>query len=202
MKHRAWLCVLFVLLAAPASAALLQSGGFVIDSDEYVPSPPTGEPVLVRSNILVNPGFESGLLTPWTTTNWTVTNLDAASGAYSSEDVGNFWIQQDITPTPVAQVISISMYSKQPAGIAFQAVDLLYSDTTYDEFLVAPGVNWTFIDMTSQLRNVGSLVAIRIWGYSAGSENDLTRVDDVIIDVEGTTPVETTSWGRVKGLYR
>lgn len=193
------LIVLFV--TAPAGAVTIQSGFFEIDSSTLA-GPVQSDPIPVLSNILVNPGFETGSLLPWTTNNWSVTSGDAHTGTYSAEDVGNYWVRQDFVPIPVGDINSISMWSKQPVGIAFQAVDFFYSATDYDEFLVAPGVDWTFIDMTSELRGAGSLFGIRIWGYSSGTPDDLTRIDDVIVDAVGATAVEPATWGRVKDSFR
>jgi hypothetical protein len=194
--------VLGVAAVAPAaSAQMIQSGSIIMDLGDYVPGD-NGDPVVGSSNTLGNPGFETGSLPPWVSSAWVVTGADAASGAYSAEDFGNFFVQQDITPVDVNDVLSISMYSKQPEGIAFQAVDFLYGGSDYDEFLVAPGVDWTFINMTGQLRAAGTLTGIRIWGYSGGgSEPDLTRCDDVVIEVEGATPVLEATWGRIKQIH-
>jgi hypothetical protein len=192
-----------VFLAPAAGAELIQSGYIIADTEDYEPGP-NGDPSGAgQGNFLANPGFEDGVLTPWTTDNWVVTSADANSGQYSAEDFGNFWIRQDFTPVDVADVQSISMYSKQPEGLAFQAVDFFYGVNDFDEFLVGPGVDWTFIDMTAQLRGGGQLEAIRIWGYSGGGgDPDLTRVDDVLIDVDLPTAADATTWGRIKTIYR
>jgi len=200
MRKQLLLLVLMACICAPlAGAQLVQSGSFSMDLSEYTP-PQNGQPFEPRSNVLVNPGFETGSLPPWTTDNWTVTGADFHSGAYSAEDYQNHWVRQDFSPIPVADITSVSMWARQPSGPAFQAVDFFYGVSDYDEFLVAPGDPWTFIDMTGFLRGSGSLQAIRIWGYSGGAP-ELTRVDDVMIDVVGT-PAQETSWGWVKVQYR
>jgi hypothetical protein len=193
--------VLF-LGAGHATAQIMESGSFVVDLSQYTP-PTHGEPFETRCNVLGNPGFETGSLPPWTTNGWTVTDEDAYAGIYSAESYGNIHVEQFFTPLDVSQVISVTMWSKQPEGIAFQAVDFFYSPTDYDEFLVGPGVDWTFIDMTSQLRPAGMLQGIRIWGYSGGGpEPDLIRVDDVIIEDEGGSPAQVNTWGLIKSLYQ
>ena len=102
----------------------------------------------------------------------------------------------------VSDITSITMWSKQPEP-TIQAVDFFYGPLDFDEFLVFPGADWTFFDITSQLRVSGNLEAIRIWGYSGGGPNeDLTRVDDVVIEAEVANATEAGSWGKIKGLYR
>ena len=191
----------FIASMGGAHATIVQSGNFTVNLDQYVPEQ-NGQPFPVPpSNVLQNPGFETGSLPPWTTDNWTVTNTDSYSGTYCAEDVQNHWIRQDFAPIPVGDINSVTMWERQPQGPAFGAVDFFYGATDYDEFLVAPGDPWTFIDMTSHLRGSGSLQSIRIWGYS-GQAPELTKIDDVNIDTSTPTPTDRGSWGRIKGLYR
>jgi hypothetical protein len=194
-------CALCLFSLVPAGAEIVRSGFFEGDMSDLTPNPPA-VPFAAGSNILTNPGFESGSLPPWTTTNWAVTSADANSGTYSAEDIGNFWVMQSFAPVSVGAINSITMWSRQPEP-TIQAVDFFYSAVDFDEFLVFPGANWTFHDMTSQLRAAGNLEAIRIWGYSGGGpDEDLTRVDDVAIDAEGANATDTGTWGRIKGMYR
>lgn len=192
------------LLAAPMAAAerIAESGDFVVDLDQHTPGQ-GGDPFMPECNILVNPGFETGELPPWTTTNWIVTNEDAHSGVYSAEDYGNYWIRQDFDPVDVSEITSITVWYKQPE-VAISAIDYYYGPSDYDEFLVwMTGPDWTFFDVTSELRPVGMLQAIRIWGYSGGGPDpDLTRLDDVAIEIEGGTPAEGTTWGDIKAFFR
>jgi hypothetical protein len=195
--------VLTLVLAAPAAgAATVRSGLFEADVSS-VPTPQGSPSQSLLTNLLGNPGFESGSLPPWTTDNWSVTGTDPHSGSFCAEDIGNFFVRQDFAPIAVGQINSISLWSKQPEGIAFQAIDFYYSAADFDEFLVAPGVDWTFLNITGQLRAAGSLQAIRIWGYSGGGPaDDLTRVDDVVIDANVATPVEASTWGAIKRSFR
>jgi len=190
------------LLAAPiASAQQVQSGSFVMDLSE-IPPAQGDNPLAPFTNVLGNPGFETGDLPPWTSEAWGVTDQDANSGSYSAEGIGSNWVRQDFDPIDVGDILAVSMYTKQPEE-AIQAVDFYYSASDFDEFVIFPGADWTFMDMTSELRAVGQLQAIRIWGYSGGGpDEDLTRVDDVVIDVGGATPPEQSTWGQVKTLYK
>ena len=189
-----------LLVPALAGAVMMQSGSIIVNSDTYVPNHQVSQPKPMVSNILQNPGFETGSLPPWTSNAWTVTNTDQHSGTYSAWDVGNNNIEQDFSPTDVTTITSVSAWEKQDSGAAFAAVDFIYSTAT-DEFLVAPGTGWTYIDMTSHLRSSGTLIGIRFWGYSGGGDQ-LTQLDDV--DIEGTVPnpVATTTWGAIKGTFQ
>lgn len=202
MKRRAIVAFMIVIAAVAitsAGTAEIRSGSFVSQQGGI----PHQDPLVnLRSNLLQNPGFETGSLPPWTSDGWTVTNADQNSGLYSALGITNIFIRQDFSPIDVATITAITNYEKQPSGIAFAAVDFIYtSDADYDEFLVAPGMDWTFQNMTSQLRPVGFLSALRFWSYS-GQGDQATWIDDVTIDTEGGTPVQQSSWGAVKALYR
>jgi hypothetical protein len=193
------LLTVFAVAMATGAGAEIRSGSF-ISQQGGIPHHDT--PIGTRANQLQNPGFETGSLAPWTTDAWTVTNADAYSGTYSAVGITNVFIRQDFSPIDVTTINSITNYEKQPSGIAFAAVDFIYSsESDYDEFLVAPGTDWTFQNLTSELRGSGSLTAIRFWSYS-GSGDQATWIDDVSIDVQGSTPVKTGTWGAVKALYR
>ncbi len=200
------LCVLALGLLVPATLAerLATSGQLTVDLDD----PPgdaiwSGTPAGERGNILLNPGFETGSLAPWTTTAWSVSTTSPHSGAYCAYDVGNYWIMQEFAPTPVGQIQSITIWYRQPE-VAISAIDFFYSPTDYDEFLLfMSNPNWSFFDVTGQLRAFGSLQAIRVWGYmGGGSAPDETYIDDVLIDVEGLTPAADGTWGEIKALFR
>jgi hypothetical protein len=190
--------ILFAGVAATSVPAEIRSGSFVSDQGGV----PHEDPLInIRSNILQNPGFETGDIAPWTSNGWVATNADANSGIYSALGITNIYIRQDFTPIDVTTINSITNYEKQPSGVAFAAVDFIYSsEVDSDEFLVSPGVDWTFQDMTAHLRPSGNLSAIRFWSYS-GAGDQATWIDDVSIDAQGATPARSTTWGAVKALY-
>lgn len=196
------LCLSLFLAPLVLAENLVTSGSMQVDLD----NPPENiitstTPTAPRSNILINPGFETGDLPPWTTNNWSVTNNDAHTGVYSAFDVGNYWIRQDFAPIDVTQILSVSAWYKQP-DIAISAIDFFYSSTDYDEFLVfLTTANWEFFDVTAQLRPAGMLQAIRIYGYSGGGSQS-TYLDDITIEVEGGTPTHEGTWGAIKTLFR
>ena len=124
-----------LLVPALAGAATLRSGNFVVNSDNWHPIVQNNTPRPMVTNILTNPGFETGDLPPWTTSAWTVTNTDEHSGTYSAWDVGNNWIMQTFSPVDVTTITLVAAWEKQDSGTAFAAVDLIYGSES-DEFLV------------------------------------------------------------------
>ncbi len=195
-----WVFVVLVLMLVPAlaNAVLLRSGHMVVDSNNYNPVPETGKPSPILSDVLQNPGFETGSLPPWTTNNWTVTSADKHSGTYSAMDYGNYWVEQDFGGVDVTTITSVSAWEKQD-NPAIAAVDFLYGGSS-DEFVVYPLADWTYMDLTSHLRSSGTLTGIRFWGYSGGGDQ-LTQLDDVDIEIGSPVPVANTTWGRIKALY-
>ncbi|HYM80926.1 MAG TPA: hypothetical protein VEY91_05890 [Candidatus Limnocylindria bacterium] len=174
----------------------------MVDLASFTPGATTTPLWVPTVQALVNPGFETGALAPWTTSAWVATGADAFTGSFSAEVVGNEWIRQDFAPIDVSNILLISLYSREPDGAAIQAIDFFYGPNDFDEFLIFPPHDWTAADVTAQLRGTGSLSAIRIWGYSTGgSLPDLTRIDDIVIDV-GSTASGPRTWGAVKRLYR
>ncbi len=195
-----------LLVAAPMVWAerIATSGSFVVDLDD----PPgdvitSSQPGATRANALVNPGFETGDLSPWTTSNWTISTDNPHEGSYCAYDIGNYWIRQDFDPIDVTTITEIGTWHRQPE-VSISAIDLFYSPTDYDEFLIfLSGSGWEYFDVTSELRPSGQLQAIRIYGYSGGGPDpDETFIDDLLIDVEGGTPAEEGTWGQVKALFR
>lgn len=152
--------------------------------------------------LLDNPGFEDGVLTPWTTSNWTIETSDPHSGTYCAFNEGNYWIKQEFTPTDVDDIISITFWYKQPEEAIF-AFDLYYGPSDYDQdIFFVDDPDWVEYDITSYLRSSGDLEAIRIWGYSGGGgDPDYCYLDDASIIYEDYSSIQPTSLGNIKALF-
>ncbi|MCP4228792.1 MAG: hypothetical protein GY771_01405 [bacterium] len=151
--------------------------------------------------MLVNPGFEDGVLTPWTTNNWTVETISPHSGTYCAEDYGNYWIRQDFTPTDVNDIVSVIIWAKQPDVVIF-AFDFFYGPSDYDEDIYFPsGPDWEEYDLTSVLRSSGNLEAIRMYGYSGGGDGP-TYLDDASIIYDDGVGIESASLGSIKAIFK
>ncbi len=151
--------------------------------------------------LLVNPGFEDGDLTPWTTSNWTIVTTDPHTGTYCAEDYGNYWIRQDFAPTDVNDIISVIVWVRQPDDMIF-AFDLFYGPSDYDEDIFnLSGTDWEEFDMTSYLRSSGDLEAIRMYGYSGGP-NGPTYLDDASIIYDDGVGIESASLGNIKASFK
>src|SRR5215468_2379418 len=105
--------------------------------------------VPARANEVVNPGFETGALTPWfqifppasmDPADWAVTSSDVHSGSFSAADDGNRGLRQDLAaPIPNSNIAEVSFWIRHPNSANAQAaVDLFYSDATSNEGSSAP----------------------------------------------------------------
>ncbi len=174
-----------VFAAGMAFGAPAVSGGLVLDVDSGRRPPASPVPDAGGDReLLQNPGFESGVLTPWTTNNWIVDTIHPHTGTYCASDVGNYWIRQEVDTTGCADIAEVSFWSRQPET-AIQAVYLYFDDGSQDYDIVYPGAEWTFHDVSYLLNPAKKLVAITIWGYSGGgTDPDSTYIDDVTIRAE------------------
>jgi hypothetical protein len=91
--------------------------------------------------LLQNPGFETGTLPPWVSSNWVVSTSDPHSGTYCARDVGNYSIAQSVDTIPGSEIQSVTFWSRQPDA-QVMAYDFLYSDGSYGEFVLNPTVSW------------------------------------------------------------
>lgn len=151
--------------------------------------------------LLVNPGFEDGDMTPWTTNNWTVVTTDPHTGTYCAEDYGNYWIRQDFNPTDVNDIISVIIWARQP-DVSIFAFDLIYGASDYDQdVFYLSGSDWEEFDMTGDIRSSGNLEAIRMYGYSGGA-NGPTYLDDASVIYEEAVGIESASLGSIKATFK
>ncbi len=134
------------------------------------------------TNILQNPGFESGALSPWFIGNnygggpWTVTNAISHSGVYSATDFGNVELRQNFAGVLDSKISQVSFYIEDTAGL--NAYNFYYSDGSTTEFTVRPSVeSFSFFDVTSNLAAGKTLTGFSIYGNSGGT----THLDDLTI---------------------
>lgn len=144
------------------------------------------------SNLIDNPGFESGSLSPWLNTNhfcgssctdWNVTNSDSHSGTFSAITDDNIEIFQNLTATPTNLITSVSYWIKQPDGGGVSYMELIFSDSTSASTTFGIGADWTFIDATSLLKPGVDLVGFGLYGVTNHSAPLRTYLDDVVISV-------------------
>jgi len=150
-------------------------------------------------NLLDNPGFESGALTPWVTSSWFVTSSDSHSGSYSAEATSGATIKQFITPVDVSLVNEVSVWCRSVDEVE-HPVQLLYSASggDWDEFLMFPTTSyWDKYDLTSNLRATGLLHGLLVFG----SYGHVVRCDDGRIMVDESVANEPAAWSQVKRLY-
>jgi hypothetical protein len=145
------------------------------------------------AQVLTNPGFETGALTPWAqdrdfggAENWNVTNSDSHSGTFSATDVGNKELKQTFVGVAVSSITQVAFWAKHPdAAVTALAYDFFYSDATNTEFQVnTSGTAWLFFDVTASLTAGKTLTGFSVFGNSAGR----TFVDDLSIQT-GTSAV-------------
>jgi hypothetical protein len=143
-----------------------------------------------QANVLINPGFESGGLSPWSQTadfsghaygDWSVTTADSHSGGFSATDIGNKLIEQDFAAVAGSSITEISFWLKHPgASWAPAAVFFKYSDSSTTQGMVSSSTTgWEFFNVTGSLDTSKSLVGFGVYGCSCGDDfQSTTLVDD------------------------
>lgn len=140
------------------------------------------------TNILTNPGFETGALAPWAVGPdpggvelWNVTSVDSQSGTYSATVVGNVLLVQSFAPVAVSDIIEVSMWLRMPStGIAF--IGLYYSDATTGGTVFNISSDWAKFDVTSVLTPGKFLTGFGVYGCSCQGESR-TYMDNALVNV-------------------
>jgi hypothetical protein len=143
----------------------------------------------LSAQVLSNPGFETGALSPWFQGNdysigeeWNVTTLSPHSGNFAATNTGNKEIRQNLTAVPTNSIQTISFWaSHEDPDLDLLSYDFFYSDGTTNEFYVNPiGSGYKFYDVTGKLSRSKNLVGFSIYGV-LGSAPGRTFLDDVTI---------------------
>jgi len=136
--------------------------------------------------ILVNGGFESGSIAPWTDdtrygtgTGWSITSTGCTSGSFCATDNGNVGLKQTFAGVSTSSITQVSGSVSD-----FASIDFFYAGGGDDEF----GVSGVF-DATSDLRASATLVGFEIFGNTGGP----ATVDNLSILANTSSVPEPTS---------
>jgi len=155
------------------------------------------------AEVLSNPGFEAGVLAPWTTDgNWAIETNNCHSGSYCASNDGNNSIKQTFPGIPTSSITGITFWMRQP-NASISAFRLGYSDGSSYEDIVSPSSSWSQFDITSHLDSGKSLTSLTIWGYQAGGGGPfVTVLDDVSIqtNLQPTEAIPLLGWRGVLAL--
>ncbi len=140
------------------------------------------------ANVLVNSGFESGVLTPSFNSSdfcggciWTVTSTDAHTGSYSAVVSGNRLLEQSFAAVATSDITEASLWLKMP-GTGIAAISFRYSDTSTGEFVATVSSDWAKYDMTSSLAAGKSLVGFGVYGCTGCLTPSETYADDLLVN--------------------
>ncbi|MEP6982025.1 MAG: PEPxxWA-CTERM sorting domain-containing protein [Sphingomicrobium sp.] len=144
------------------------------------------------SNVLSNPGFETGTFASWTIANGTptVSSAQAHSGTYSDAAFAEDQIKQTFGAVATSQITEVSFWALRDGG-PFDLYTFFYSDSTSQDFILnAIGASgWNQYNVTSNLAAGKNLVGFGIYGTTSGP----TYLDDFVINVGGGVP-EPSTW--------
>ena len=156
-----------------------------------------GAGVASAQNVLVNPGFESGVLSPWfqdrdlspAGVNWHVSAAEAHSGDFSALARGNKSVRQNFPAIPASSVAEVSFWIRhpiapQPGEGSNVAINYFYDGNQFGpEFLMRVNDSeWTFFNVTGLLDRTRMLTGFAVWGYTSIPEPP-TFLDDVVLRV-------------------
>jgi hypothetical protein len=179
--------------AGTIEGLIVQSGSTVIDLSSAKREGPIKSQSFSDDELLTNGGFETGSFLPWYHDGaWTISTTMPHSGTYCAYDVGNHWLRQDITPTPASQIVSVTLWCRQPEA-EISAIDFFYEGGGYSEDIIWPTENWQQFNVTSFIDPGTIVTGIRVWGYVGGPVGpDETFFDDISIETAGIPNVTVT----------
>jgi hypothetical protein len=143
-------------------------------------------------DLVMNPGFEDGVLTPWAQTidlggpiDWQVTTAEAHTGRYSATVSGNKFLEQVLVANPLgADVIEFSFWLKTNEPHSALVI-VNYTDGTADSDVVATAnTDWTFFDSTSIIDSTKLVASIGFWGAEADPRDPIFYLDDVTLSAD------------------
>jgi hypothetical protein len=155
-------------------------------------------------NILVNPDFSTGSLSPWFVGGkdcfggpcipWAVIYSDTPTGAgYVAVDTGNIQLRQDFTSVADVAITDLSFWIKTPAIPGLGAIGYFYfSDGSAQEYILAPtdttATGWNFVDV-SEAPSSSSACFNLPYGYREPCLPDGKRLDGISVwGYEGGPP--------------
>lgn len=135
------------------------------------------------SDILINAGFEDGILPPWQS-NGAASAIagNPHSGMWSARVDGNVFLQQDLAlAMPVLKLVSADFWSwhdisDEPAML----IEWVYDDNSVDSLIFGGTLDgWQMHDILDNLDPGKSLLGLRVWSYSSDAPApDVSVFDD------------------------
>nr|MBC8205476.1 T9SS type A sorting domain-containing protein [FCB group bacterium] len=181
---------------------IVRSGDFVVDLSQVEKAVPLQITNMTDQEILQNGGFETGDFPPWYHDGaWTVSTTGQHSGAYCAYDIGNHWLRQDFNPIPVSEIVSATIWARQPES-AISCIQFHFSNLPTTSDLIWPTDQWQQFDLTSFITPGGIVTGIQVWGYSGGGPfADETFFDDVSIQTTAASNVQIMMIPAVSPIY-
>jgi hypothetical protein len=146
-------------------------------------------------NVLANPGFETGTISPWFNDRefgtggsgqlWHAVNTDAHSGSWSAMVESNKEMRQNFGfGVLVSAVTEASVWIKVPESGGIFGIWHYYSDATEGFEVFAPSnANWNKYDITADLVAGKTLIGFGVNGYTGGgTAPDFVFADDAMVN--------------------